>query len=302
MISKSDPALAQTLIQAVEAADSATRLLEAVQDLAAAGLVETTSNLIAALNYNNPGAAVAAVDGLILIGKPAVQPLLELIDDYNYGARAWAIRALAGIGDPRSLAILLESAAHDFAMSVRRAATRGLGSLLWQDFPSEQVAIAQTQILTVLITVTQDPEWVVRYAAVTALQAIALAAHSTAPSLVPQAIAQLNQVIASDPDLTVRTRSQWALQQLLEAEIITSAEISANTSDNIIDNAIQTEWRMVIEQLYVRKLAQQSLAEGDPRRFRAVAAALAPKAPEALDLALSNLDYLSKVPVRGKRK
>lgn len=40
---------AQALIQAVEAADSSTRLLEAVENLAAVGLEESIPTLIAAL-------------------------------------------------------------------------------------------------------------------------------------------------------------------------------------------------------------------------------------------------------------
>ena len=67
---------AQALIQAVEAADSSTSLLEAVENLAAVGLEESIPTLIAALGYNNQGAAVATVDGLIKIGEPSVQPLL----------------------------------------------------------------------------------------------------------------------------------------------------------------------------------------------------------------------------------
>ena len=43
-----------------------------------------------------PGAALAAVDGLIAIGPEAVPPLLGTLDARNYGARAWAVRALAG--------------------------------------------------------------------------------------------------------------------------------------------------------------------------------------------------------------
>lgn len=291
---------AQDLIRAVEVADSSARLLAAVQNLAAAGLAETTPQLVAALNYNNPGAAVAAVDGLILIGKPAVQPLLELIDDDNYGARAWAIRALAGIGDPRSLPILLESAVHDFAMSVRRAAARGLGTLRWQDLAVEQVAAGQEQALTALLTVSQDPDWVVRYAAVTGLQAIASAAP---PTLGPRIVSQLTHLSTSDGELTIRTRSHWALQQLTALGIASASATDLTTPENIIppssSQEIQTEWRTVMENLYQRKLAERIPAEGDPRRFYPAAATLAAPVPAAIAIAMSDFDYLSKVPVRG---
>ena len=117
------------LIQAVEEADSSKRLYKAVQDLANARLEGGIPILIEALSYNNPGAAVAAVDGLIAMGGAAVPHLLELLDMHNYTARAWAIRALAGIGDPRGLVTLLGVATADFAFSVRRAAVKGLGMM-----------------------------------------------------------------------------------------------------------------------------------------------------------------------------
>ena len=201
---------AQKLIRAVEDADSSVRLLEAVQHLAAAQLKEAIPTLIAALGYNNPGAAVAAVDGLVQIGEAAVQPLLELIDDYNYGARAWAIRALAGIGDARALDVLLDAAKTDFSLSVRRAAARGLGTIHWHQLPSEQVQSAQAQVLEALLLICQDSEWVVRYAAVTGLEALA----QVQPALIPKILAQLEQIVQTDTDLAVCTRVRMAQQKL----------------------------------------------------------------------------------------
>ena len=201
---------AQKLIRAVEEADSSVRLLEAVQQLAAAQLKEAIPTLIAALGYNNPGAAVAAVDGLVQIGEAAVQPLLELIDDYNYGARAWAIRALAGIGDVRALDVLLDTAKTDFSLSVRRASARGLGTIHWHQLAPEKVQSAQAQVLEALLLICQDSEWVVRYAAVTALEALA----QVQPALIPQILAQLEQIVQTDTDLAVCTRVRMALQKL----------------------------------------------------------------------------------------
>lgn len=67
----------QILIQSVEKADSAASLFKAVSALAQANSVEAIPTLITVLGYNNPGAAVAAVDGLTQLGEPAVIPLLE---------------------------------------------------------------------------------------------------------------------------------------------------------------------------------------------------------------------------------
>ncbi len=79
--------LLQQRLQAVEAADSAQGLLDSVEALAALADEGAVDTLIRVLGYNNPGAAVAAVDGLIKIGTPAASALLTQIDGYNYGAR-----------------------------------------------------------------------------------------------------------------------------------------------------------------------------------------------------------------------
>jgi phycocyanobilin lyase subunit beta len=210
--------LAQILIRAVEEADSSERLLDAVQELAAAGIEESVPTLIAALGYNNPGAAVAAVDGLIAIGEAAVSPLLELIDDYNYGARAWAIRALAGIGDVRALDTLFEAAKTDFSLSVRRAAARGLGTLRWHQVPPEQVESVQTQVLEALLLISQDPEWVVRYAAVTSLETLAIAIAITLPDQASRITNQLQQILDTDADLGVRTRVKFAQEKIQQQQ------------------------------------------------------------------------------------
>ncbi|MEH1940020.1 MAG: HEAT repeat domain-containing protein [Nostoc sp.] len=216
--------LAQILIRAVEEADSSDRLLDAVQELAAAGIEESVPTLIAALGYNNPGAAVAAVDGLIAIGEAAVPSLLELIDDYNYSARAWAIRALAGIGDVRALDTLLEAAKTDFSLSVRRAAARGLGTLRWHQVPPEKLESIQTQVLETLLVISQDPEWIVRYAVVTSLETLAIAMPAavnnavTLPDRASRITNQLQQMLDTDVDLGVRTRVKFAQEKIQQQQ------------------------------------------------------------------------------------
>ncbi|MEH1966922.1 MULTISPECIES: HEAT repeat domain-containing protein [unclassified Nostoc] len=210
--------LAQILIRAVQEADSSDRLLDAVQELAAAGIEESVPTLIAALGYNNPGAAVAAVDGLIAIGEAAVPSLLELIDDYNYSARAWAIRALAGIGDVRALDTLLEAAKTDFSLSVRRAAARGLGTLRWHQVPPEKLESIQTQVLEALLLISQDPEWIVRYAVVTSLETLAIAIAVTLPDQASRITNQLQQMLDTDVDLGVRTRVKFAQEKIQQQQ------------------------------------------------------------------------------------
>lgn len=201
-----------TLIRAIEEADSKGAMVAAVGRLAAQRHPGAIPTLIRVLGYNNPGAAVAAVDGLVALGEAAVPALLEELDGYNYGARAWAIRALSLIGDPRALDILLETAIGDFALSVRRAAAKGLGHLNWGLLPAEQVSAAQVQSLQALIQGTKDPEWVVRYAAVAGLQTLALAiGEALRPEHVARIHQHLQQVVQQDDFLVVQARARLAL-------------------------------------------------------------------------------------------
>ncbi len=200
------------LIRAIETVDSKGAMVMAVNNLAAAKDVAAISTLITVLGYNNPGAAVAAVDGLVALGSDAVTALLEEIDGYNYGARAWAIRALALIGDPRALPVLLDTAKGDFALSVRRAAARGLGTIDWALLPTDRVAASQREVLDVLAGATTDPEWVVRYAAVAGLQT--LATRLMEPGQQPMIHATLYRVFQEDETLAVQARARLALDAL----------------------------------------------------------------------------------------
>ncbi len=206
----------QARLDAVESADSAQSLLNAVEALAELEDEGAVEMLIRVLGYNNPGAAVAAVDGLIKIGTPAASVLLNQIDGYNYGARAWALRVLAGIGDPRGLSLIMETAATDFSLSVRRAAARGLGAIQWQQLSSHDRRMAQTQASdTLLAVVADDPEWVVRYAAVVGLQGIAAAALTDGlRDLLTPIVEGLRDRTTQDSVLAVQARAQWALAQI----------------------------------------------------------------------------------------
>lgn len=205
----------ETRLQAVEAADSSQGMIDAVEALAELQDAGATDMLIRVLGYNNPGAAVAAVDGLIKIGTPAASAVLEQIDGYNYGARAWALRVLAGIGDPRGLDLVLETAAEDFSLSVRRAAARGLGAIQWEKMAADERREAQTKARDTLLQVTEDPEWIVRYGAVVGLQGVATAAakHGS-DDLIAQIIAGLSDLAQQDERPAVQARAQWALAEI----------------------------------------------------------------------------------------
>lgn len=170
------------LIHAVEQADSAAMLFEATRALADALARQTHQplgqplpeeaifTLVRVLGYNNPGAAVAAVEGLIACGPSAVGILLEGLDAHNYGARAWAIRALAGIGDVRGLELLEGALGDDIGPSVRRAAAIGLGTLNLDQVAGEERRTVELRALGALERGIQDAEWVVRYAVAAAME------------------------------------------------------------------------------------------------------------------------------------
>ncbi|WP_017305694.1 HEAT repeat domain-containing protein [Spirulina subsalsa] len=197
----------QQLITAIEQATSPNTLVQAVWNLANAQDLDAIPTLIEVLGYNNPGAAVAAVEGLVKLGEQAVPILLENIDGYDYGARAWANRALARIGDPRALEMLLEAASQDFALSVRRAAAKGLGGIQWEKLPPKERTTAQERTLTTLAHIlTKDEEWVVRYAAVVGLEGL-----GQQQSQFRERIGEIwRSHLSQESELAVRARLQWA--------------------------------------------------------------------------------------------
>ncbi len=216
-------ALLHSLLREIEQAGSAPKLAQAVQNLADQKLVGGIGALIEALSYNNPGAAVAAVDGLVKLGKIAVAPLLEKLDGHNYSARAWAIRAIALIGDPRGLDTLLQALREDFALSVRRAAAKGIGALHWEEISVSERYDAQCQAFTTLRHGLHDEEWVVRYAVVVGLQLLAQAVATdhedpdrrTAKTELLSSMGQeLKSLIDQEPEVAVKARLTLAVDVL----------------------------------------------------------------------------------------
>ena len=207
------------LVNAVQQADTALGLLQATQALAAAAHADGAACLVEVLGFNNPGAAVAAVDGLIAIGEPAVDTILTNIDGYNYGARAWAVRALAGIGDVRGFEVLEDALGKDIGPSVRRAAARGLGQLRLERLEQAPRRAMAERCLMALVDGCRDGEWVVRYAVAVGLELLAPAVH---PDLAADAAPQrrLHEALQSlrcNPDEeapVVSLRAALALQRL----------------------------------------------------------------------------------------
>jgi phycobilisome rod-core linker protein len=64
---------------------------------------------------------------------------------------------------------------------------------------------------------------------------------------------------------------------------------------------VKTDWRFALEKAYSRKYQERQLPEGDPRKFRDLAASINNKGNYAQNISSFNIDFLSKVPYRGKR-
>ncbi|CAK6693339.1 phycocyanin alpha phycocyanobilin lyase; CpcF [Synechococcus sp. WH 5701] len=212
-----NPAAAEPteLIEALRQADSSMGLLLATRRLAEACHPEAAPSLVEVLGFNNPGAAVAAVDGLIALGEQAVEPLLANLDGHNYGARAWAVRALAGIGDVRGLELLESALACDIGPSVRRAAARGLGQLRLEALPQSEQACVRQRCLDALLAGGGDGEWVVRYAVAVGLEQLLLAMGQAEPG--HHSGLKALQELAGEPGddtLVVRLRAALALARL----------------------------------------------------------------------------------------
>lgn len=208
-------------IRAVREADSAQTLLTATAALATSDHGDSISGeaiacLVEVLGFNNPGAAVAAVDGLIRLGPMAVAPILDSLDPRNYGARAWAVRALAGIGDVRGLELLEEALASDVGPSVRRAAACGLGGLQLVAVAPEARAELRQRVLAALLAGCRDGEWVVRYAVSVGLESLGLRLQPQ-----PEERLQLLTALAAlarpelEDTLVVRLRAGLAQKRLL---------------------------------------------------------------------------------------
>ena len=183
----------------------ATRALASLQDPVAA------ETLIKVLGFNNPAVASVATEGLIRLGCSIVPELLVSMDARNYGARAWVVKVLATLRDPRGLE-LLEHALHaDIAPSVRRAATRGLAEL---DLNNTKDADAISRCYLGLLLAGRDDEWVVRYAAAFGIERRLQQSYATG-SISDQALALLRKLSSSSEDVkVVRLRAQLALQRL----------------------------------------------------------------------------------------
>ncbi len=192
------------LVQQLEQATDPGQMLAAVEALGSCGDEGAIPHLIKAFGFNRPGVADRALTAVVAFGERAVDPLLSSIDGFDYGARAYSVRALARIGHPCAFGFLMEVIQSDFAPSVKRAAVRGLGKVA-----SAADGHQQAQALEVLTQSLQDPDWGLRYAALCGLAELRIQGESGHQAQIHECLKQVNH---QDPDSLVRIKAQEILQ------------------------------------------------------------------------------------------
>lgn len=202
----------QEAIQQLDRATDTPELVRATQTLCNLENPDAAPTLVKVLGFNNPAVAAIATQGLIALGRDIVPILLESMDARNYGARAWVVKALAALKDPRGLGLLERALHSDIAPSVRRSAARGLADLKL-DGTTEMVTNLH-RCLQALFKAAEDDEWVVRYSAAFGLEQRLLQGQAT-DVLTEQARSRLNHLASEAESVkVVRLRAQQALQRL----------------------------------------------------------------------------------------
>lgn len=147
--------------------DSPSELISAAYEIAAAsGTYPALLSVLAdMLGFNNPVAASIAVDALAAGGEAAIPPLLNAVSAFNYAANAYALRALAKVGDPAVKDVCLACAKSAPIPNVRRAAYVALGALRYAAKED-----AKDALQVILAAVKGEGDWAVQYAAIVALE------------------------------------------------------------------------------------------------------------------------------------
>lgn len=190
MIQQMDvPRSVESCLQQLAQASDPNQLLTAVQAVAATRHPAAVEPLIQALTYNNPAIFEIAVQGLASIGEPAVQPLIDRLEHFDYGSRFQGLRALLMIGDARARTAYEYWLKADITPSVRRICIKGLGQ--FQDTESRHF----------VARALSDQEWSVRYCAIGTLASWGLTAE-TRSVLKP---------LCSDPERVIRLKAAQVL-------------------------------------------------------------------------------------------
>ena len=201
----------QKAVRALDEARTTPELVQATQTICGLMDLAAAPTLIKVLGFNNPAVGVVATQGLIALGRDVVPILLVNLDVGNYGARAWVIRAIATLRDPRGLDLLEHALNADIAPSVRRSATRGLAEI---ELEGPRLAKDFSRCCKALFKAAADDEWIVRYAAAFGIER-RFCQNSPDIGLRTQAIAHLEQLSSNSETVkVVRQRATLALQRL----------------------------------------------------------------------------------------
>jgi len=201
----------QKAILALDRATTTSELVEATQTICGLKDLEAAPTLIKVLGFNNPAVGAVATQGLIALGRDVVPILVVNLDVGNYGARAWVVRAIATLRDPRGLDLLEHALNADIAPSVRRSATRGLAEM---ELEGSNISKDFSRCCEALFKAAADDEWIVRYAAAFGLEQ-RFGHNSTNTGLKTQAIAHLEELSSnSEAVKVVKQRAKLALQRL----------------------------------------------------------------------------------------
>jgi len=237
-------AAVQVLIDDVKRAGNPYELIESVRRLIKVPAVEAIPTLRSVFDCNNAVAGRLAVDGLISIGDPAVQYLLDTIDEGNYGSRANSIRALTGIGNVDALPRLWKTSIIDQGPSIRRAAIKGLGTAKYEQFAVvEKREEALQKTLDLLRSLADDPDWAIRYSGVISMLSLHQSAAVT-PEFRSELRASLQSVAATDLDRVVRLKAFTVLRTV--GHPISSAHLDALAGMNQVegeDDGLLYRWQ-----------------------------------------------------------
>jgi len=102
---------------------------------------------------------------------------------------------------------LMTSALEDFSPSVRRAAAKGLGNILWSQLPPKEIPLGEQKVLNTLFQTLKDPEWIVRYAGVVGLESLG----NSNQSLIEDISTKFTEVKKQESEITINARIDLAL-------------------------------------------------------------------------------------------
>ncbi|MBE9004488.1 HEAT repeat domain-containing protein [Fortiea sp. LEGE XX443] len=195
----------QQLISQINHASTPQEAIAAINAIATSSSTEelaTINAVTTALSHHHQAVRTEAVAALVKLGNTIVKPLIAAYKaSPDQRLQAHIIQAVAQIGSPDALDLLVEvvgtTVANHCQGNVRRIAARGLGKIATNSPDAEVIRHVQEKLIWALLT---PEDWGLRYAAAVALQEIAT----------PEAQAALQQAIAQEVDLVVRSRMALA--------------------------------------------------------------------------------------------